>query len=86
LSLHLNPLIELQCNVSESNEFQTEGAQHRKARSAKCVLVGRDVTAYRAFLYPLRAELAEVIMQYRQLNCCDYSDPQLSDVYISCVP
>ena len=39
LSLRLNPLIELQCNVSESNEFQTEGAQHRKARSAKCVLV-----------------------------------------------
>ena len=28
LSLRLNPLIELQCNVSESNEFQTEGAQH----------------------------------------------------------
>ena len=39
LSLRLNPLIELQCNVSESNEFQTEGAQHQKARSAKCVLV-----------------------------------------------
>ena len=39
LSLHLNPPRELQCNVSESNEFQTEGAQHRKVRSAKCVLV-----------------------------------------------
>jgi len=39
LSPHLNPLRELQCNVSESNEFQTEGAQHRKARLAKCVLV-----------------------------------------------
>jgi len=39
LSLRLNPLRELQCTVSESNEFQTKGAQHRKAQSAKCVLV-----------------------------------------------
>ena len=35
LSLRLNPLRELQCNVSEFNEFQTDGAQHLKARSAK---------------------------------------------------
>ena len=32
-------LRELQCNVSESSEFQTEGAQHRKVGSGKCVLV-----------------------------------------------
>ena len=43
--LHLNRARELQHKVSVFREFQTAGAEHRKARSAKRVLVDKTMVS-----------------------------------------